>query len=97
MPCARDKIRLAKGEAAKLLDEPQTLAEIEAQIDELREAKIALQSTDDLGSEEANDRCWNDINMLHDGVDETPKRNGEKDRYLTGLDILWLITSTTMV
>jgi len=58
------KRRLADGEQAGALAEPATDAEIEAQLNILHDGIAALQSLDDLGSNEANQRAWNDMLAL---------------------------------
>lgn len=64
MPTLVDQRRLRDGAKAQLLDEPKTAKEIRAQLDVLHDGIAALQSLDDLGSEEANDQAWNDMLAL---------------------------------
>lgn len=60
-PSSVDRRRLRDGARAKELREPQTRAELEATLAELHAGIAALQSTDDLGTDEANDACWKDM------------------------------------
>jgi hypothetical protein len=70
MPTARDKIRLQRGDDA--LRQPVTTSWLRSLTDEqlgvLREemwdAVGAMQSLDDLGSDEANQRAWADMQRI---------------------------------
>ncbi len=57
----RDQQRLQKGADAKLLPEPKTEAEARRVIVELTDAVLAMQSLDDLGSFQANQKAWGDL------------------------------------
>ena len=63
MPSAVDKRRLKDGQEALELgtDLPTDLVELGVLRAELSTGICALQSLDDLGSEEANQRAWNDM------------------------------------
>ena len=61
MPSQVDRRRLRDGAEALALPEPKTLEEMEAQLQILWDGAVALQSTDDLGSLEANQQTWNDM------------------------------------
>jgi len=56
-----DQRRLNGGARAMALEEPRTLREIEEQISAIYAGAVALQSMDDLGSPEANQRAWDDM------------------------------------
>jgi hypothetical protein len=58
------KRRLADGARAKALSEPTTKAEIEAQLETIYDGMLALQSLDDLGSDEANNQAFRDLDEL---------------------------------
>lgn len=62
-PFPRDVIRLAKGAAALALPEP-TPEEMHWQLLTLGEALAAMQSLDDLGSDEANLKSYRDHDAL---------------------------------
>ncbi|OGM96449.1 MAG: hypothetical protein A3B86_03270 [Candidatus Yanofskybacteria bacterium RIFCSPHIGHO2_02_FULL_38_22b] len=57
-----DRRRLRDGAEALAMSEPQTLEEMERTLQNLWDGAVALQSTDDQGSPEANEAVWN--NML---------------------------------
>jgi hypothetical protein len=59
-----DKRRLSDGERAMSLEEPKNVNERREQLAQLHGAICALQSLDDLGSEEANDKAWEDMTIL---------------------------------
>lgn len=61
MPNQIDRRRLRDGAEALALPEPQTLEEMETQLQALWDGAVALQSTDDMGSPEANEAVWNDM------------------------------------
>lgn len=65
-PFPRDVFRLAKGAAALALPEPRTLEDMRAQLPVLSEAVCAMQSLDDLGSDEANRKALRDHDVLMD-------------------------------
>lgn len=65
----RTRRRLAAGEEAKALPEPTTATEIRKQLDVLYDGMVALQSLDDLGSEEANQKAWDDMLALQKRYD----------------------------
>lgn len=56
-----DRRRLKDGAEALALPEPQTIEEMEETLQALWDGAVALQSTDDMGSPEANERVWNDM------------------------------------
>lgn len=56
-----DRRRLRDGAEALALAEPKTLKEMETQLQALWDGAVALQSTDDMGSPEANEAVWNDM------------------------------------
>lgn len=60
-----DKRRLEKGAAALALPEPTTEQELEDTIGVLHDAIAALQSLDDLGSDQANQQAWDDQLLLY--------------------------------
>ena len=53
--------RLRDGATAMGLAMPTTLSELKAARDTIRDGLCALQSLDDLGSEEENQRAWDDM------------------------------------
>lgn len=61
MTTTHDKRRLADGDRAKGLAKPKTTKEIQQQLEILSDGIRALQSLDDLGSPEANQRAWDDM------------------------------------
>ncbi len=61
MPSQVDRRRLRDGAEALTLPEPQTLKEMERTLQALWDGAVALQSTDDMGSPEANQQVWNDM------------------------------------
>lgn len=66
-PTRRDERRLRDGAtAAALPADPQTAEEIRSQLVTLHDGICALQSTDDLGSPEANQRTWDDMLALQE-------------------------------
>ena len=56
-----DRRRLKDGAEAMALPEPQTLEEMERALQGLWQGAVALQSTDDMGSSEANEQVGNDM------------------------------------
>lgn len=68
--------RLADGKRAlDLLGvEPRAASELDQQLDTLRQGIVALQSLDDLGSEEANKKAWKDMEALQKRYNELEKR-----------------------
>jgi hypothetical protein len=64
MPTPVDRRRLRDGAEALALPEPRTLDEMKAQLQALMDGAVALQSTDDMGSPEANERVWKDMMEL---------------------------------
>ncbi len=64
MPTNLDRRRLADGARAMALTPPKTAEEIRRQLDVLHDSICALQSLDDLGSAEANQRAWDDMITL---------------------------------
>lgn len=77
------KRRLADGERARTLyDNPQTEEEVTEQLAIIHDGIVALQSLDDLGTEEENQAAWNDMLRLqarHEALvrrlDEIQNRN----------------------
>lgn len=65
-PIPRDVLRLKKGAAALALPEPQTLADMKARLPVLHEAICAMQSLDDLGSDDANRQALADMDELQE-------------------------------
>jgi hypothetical protein len=65
-PTARDQRRLACGAEALALPEPETIGEIRAQLKILHMGICALQSMDDLGSNQANAAAWADMLTLQE-------------------------------
>ena len=68
-----DKDRLRDG--ARALDtlsepEPDTLEDLKERLRVVMDGALALQSTDDLGSAEANEAAWNDMLRLQKAGDE---------------------------
>lgn len=63
-PSLVDQRRLRDGAAAMALGEPRTRAELEATITSIEDGIRALQSTDDLGTDEENEACWQDMLTL---------------------------------
>lgn len=61
-----DRRRLRDGAEALTRDQdaPKTVEEMEAQLQALWDGAVALQSLDDLGSPEANEKAWNDMMEL---------------------------------
>ena len=70
MPSAVDKRRLKDGQEALELgtDLPTDLGELQTLRDQLHDGVAALQSTDDLGSEAANQAAWDDMLELQNGI-----------------------------
>lgn len=64
MPTVRDQQRLEQVARAVALPEPQTKDELGDQLCQIEDAIRAGQSTDDLGSAEANDAAWQDVLAL---------------------------------
>ena len=64
MPNPTDRRRLNDGARAMSLPEPKNLKEMEEQLGVIEDGALALQSMDDLGSPEANDKAWNDMLKL---------------------------------
>ena len=69
-----DQRRLNDGAEAATLGEPETIEDIGGQIETISDGILALQSLDDLGSEEANDDAWNQMLELQE------KRNVLKEK-----------------
>ena len=72
-----DKDRLRDGERAIQVisgPEPTTLDGLVAQLDIVMTGAIALQSTDDLGSPEANDAAWKNMLHLQERADDLRKK-----------------------
>ena len=61
MPGRVDRRRLRDGAEALALPEPKTLKEMETQLQALWDGAVALQSTDDMGSPEANKQVYDDM------------------------------------
>lgn len=61
MPNQVDRRRLRDGAESLALPEPQTIEEMERTLQALWQGAVALQSTDDMGSPEANESVWNDM------------------------------------
>ena len=68
-----DESRLQMGAEGMHLGLPKDRAEIIKQIDQLEDSIIAMQSLDDLGSDEENDRAWNDMKALQKAQDALKK------------------------
>jgi hypothetical protein len=77
LPTRLDHHRLVKAAKALTLGEPATKKEAEAQLKEIHDAICALQSTDDLGSPEANEKVANDCIRLQTKYDRLKERLGE--------------------
>ena len=71
MTSARDRRRLNDGDEALGLGTklPTKLRDLETLRDELHDGIVALQSLDDLGSDEDNQRAWNDMLELQKRYD----------------------------
>ena len=69
MPNKNDRRRLADGAKARALPEPKTLKEMQEQVGTIFDGMLALQSTDDLGSPEANNQAWADMIELQKRYD----------------------------
>jgi hypothetical protein len=76
MPSAVDKRRLKDGQEALELgtDLPTDLGELQTLRDQLHDGVAALQSTDDLGSEAANQAAWDDMLELQRRYDRVVKK-----------------------
>jgi hypothetical protein len=74
LPTSRDQERLTAAKKALALGEPATEAEAFEQLEELHDAIRALQSTDDLGSEELNARAIRDMDDLIAKHEQLKKR-----------------------
>lgn len=76
MPSARDRRRLNDGDEALGLGTnlPTNLRDLETVRGELHDGIVALQSLDDLGSDEDNQRAWNDMLELQKRYDRVDKR-----------------------
>jgi len=61
--------RLAAGARALALPSPTTRAEIAEQLNIIYDGMLALQSLDDLGNKEANDKAMRDIDTLQGQYD----------------------------
>lgn len=68
-PTARDLERLERGARALALGEPHSNLEILEQLPILHEGAVALQSTDDLGSEVANVRAHRNLKTLIEKIE----------------------------
>jgi hypothetical protein len=64
MTTTHDKRRLADGAHAAGLAAPKTAKEIQQQLSILEDGILAMQSLDDLGSAEDNQRAWDDMLAL---------------------------------
>lgn len=73
-PSRIDRRRLKDGEEASNLPEPTTEAQIREQLSILSDGIAALQSTDDLGSPEANQAAWDDMLALQAKYDRLKKK-----------------------
>jgi hypothetical protein len=73
-PTARDRARLERGAEAMALGEPETDNEVLEQIEILRDGAVALQSTDDLGSDAANARVHRDMQTIVAKLDRLKAR-----------------------
>lgn len=71
-----DRRRLRDGAEALVQDPntPKTIAEMEAQLRVLWDGATALQSLDDLGSPEANQKAWNDMLELQHRAEDLKKK-----------------------
>lgn len=74
MPSQVDRRRLRDGAEALALPEPKNLKEMEAQLQALWGGAVALQSTDDMGSPEANEAVWNDMLELQRRAEALQKK-----------------------
>ena len=76
MPSAVDKRRLKDGQEALELgtDLPTDLGELQTLRDQLHDGVAALQSTDDLGSEAANQAAWDDMLELQQRYQRVVKK-----------------------
>jgi len=74
MPSQVDRRRLRDGAEALSLSEPQTLKEMERTLQALWDGAVALQSTDDMGSPEANQQVWNDMLELQRRAEALEKK-----------------------
>lgn len=76
MPSAVDQRRLGDGARAKARGEelPDKLNDLISLRDELHSAICALQSLDDLGSEQANQAAWDDMTLLQKRYDKVVAR-----------------------
>jgi hypothetical protein len=79
MPTTIDERRLRDGAAAKKLSEPVSEAEIRQQLQQLHRAICAMQSLDDLGSDEANQRAWDDMMELEGKYKRLSEKLAEKN------------------
>lgn len=79
MPTQIDRRRLRDGARALALPVPQTDAEIREQLPVILDAIRAMQSLDDLGSEEANGKAWDDLGQLEARYRQYRQRLGESD------------------
>jgi hypothetical protein len=61
VPSKIDERRLRDGAEAMALPAPRTLDEARNYVSVLHDGMVALQSLDDLGSEDANRRAWDDM------------------------------------
>lgn len=80
-----DRRRLRDGAEALTLSEPKTLKEMEDQLQVLWDGAVALQSTDDMGSPEANEKVWNDMlelqqraQALEKKIEQLKKQRGQR-------------------
>ena len=74
MPSQVDRRRLRDGAEALALSEPQTLEAMEKTLQALWQGAVALQSTDDMGSTEANKAVWNDMLELQRRAEALEKK-----------------------
>ena len=74
MPHPTDQRRLNDGARAMALSEPKNLKEMEEQLRVIYDGALALQSMDDLGSPEANQRAWDDMIELQRRGDALRKK-----------------------
>ena len=77
MPSPIDRRRLRDGAEALALPGPKTLEEMEIQLQALWDGAVALQSTDDLGSPEANRKTFNDMLELQRRAEALQKKIDE--------------------
>lgn len=81
MPTAIDQRRLRNGAEAAALPEVSALEQKKRQLWHLHDGVCALQSLNDLGSPEENQRAWDDMCALQKRYDKLKDEIAEMERH----------------